>query len=1292
MTKTLQAATFLFFSAVLAFGQSATSLMTGTVTDPTGAAVPAAQVEVVQTDTSLILKAVTDDQGVFALPSVPAGPYRITVSKPGFKTATVSDVQVQSGVPARVPIKLEIGQATETVTVAAGAEIVQTTSAEVSSTLTNRQVTDLPFATRNAVELMVTQAGTATPTNPRSSTINGLPKGALNITIDGMNSQDNMLKSSDGFFSYIMPSVDSLEEVTLTTSAAGVDSTAQGAAQIKFVTRSGTNNYHGGAFYQVRNTALDANYYFNNENKLPRDIVHLRQYGAHIGGPILKNKLFFFGDAELYRLPGTKAYSRTILTDDARNGIYTYKDTSGTVRQVNLYNLVASATVPNGVRPYATTPDPILASTFAQIAKLSANGVVKSNSVTSNDYNTNTLSYQPTGLDKRNFYTGRIDYNLTLKHRLSLVYDYDFYGGFSDFLNNVVPYYPGTGAVLGNDSPVGQSSNRFAGTLSWRATLSPNLTNELRGGINGGTVLFFGQISPGMFSTWKGYNPSFGSGLSGVTATTNPQRRNAPVKDVSDTLSWVKGRHQLSFGGNFDNVGVFQEIANTAQFPGISFGIATNDPIATGSTNLFAAGNFPGATASQLSAAAGLYATLTGRVSSISRNLVLDENSHQYQSGIAPIDRDHLREYGLFAQDVWRIAPTLTLTLGLRYEKQFAFQNVDGTYSQVTYAAAWGLSGIGHLYAPGVLTGIAPTYTKLDPSNTYKIPGLPAPSVGLAWQLPAHEGALGWLFGKTTGSSVLRMGYAIATVREGMNVYTGTYGSNQGLNFSASVDPTNFPQDFGAPGSVLFRDPTLPVRSGLPTSPQYPITPTFSNALYAFDPNLKMGYVQSWNISFQRALSRNMVLDLRYTGNHEVRGWRVYSLNETNIVENGFFNEFQVAANNLAIARATPAGSVSGASTGPNSVNFGNQGLPGQKALTILPIALGTTCCSDTTTANNLALGQAGTLAQNIATNATRMASLQAAGYPINFFKVNGTVGGGSANVVTNNGSSFYDAFTAELNRRMSAGLLIQGSYTFAKALANGATASGTDSSTPFTFRNLALSKQPESFDIRNAIKINSLYELPIGPGRAYFGSVSNKFARKALEGWELSGVARLQSGTPMFFSGFNQFNQNGAGVVLHNITPGQFQSLVGVYKTTAANGQGIVYYLPPPVAGAAAGDNIITNTQAAFQQGNLTPAQVDPTKPYIGPAPAGQLGWNGLFYLPWQRHFDLAMTKRTRIGEHANVEFRAQALNVFNITNFLPNNNIGTSFGQITTAYQDLSGTVDPGGRILEFILRVNF
>src|ERR1022692_2598311 len=196
-------------------------------------------------------------------------------------------------------------------------------------------------------------------------------------------------------------------------------------------------------------------------------------------------------------------------------------------------------------------------------------------------------------------------------------------------------------------------------------------------------------------------------------------------------------------------------------------------------------------------------------------------------------------------------------------------------------------------------------------------------------------------------------------------------------------------------------------------------------------------------------------------------------------------------------------------------------------------------------------LGQAGTLANAIATNASRMTSLTGAGYPANLFVVNPTIAGGGAFVLTNSGSSYYNAGIVEVRRRLSSGVQLQASYTWAKALANAATASATDFSTPTTLRNRNLDKVPEAFDIRNAIKINGIYELPFGPGRRF--NSSNVVARKIIEGWQIAGVARLQSGTPLFLSGLGAFNataSTGGGVVLHNITSSQLQSMIGIHKT----------------------------------------------------------------------------------------------------------------------------------------------
>jgi hypothetical protein len=716
--------------------------------------------------------------------------------------------------------------------------------------------------------------------------------------------------------------------------------------------------------------------------------------------------------------------------------------------------------------------------------------------------------------------------------------------------------------------------------------------------------------------------------------------------------------------------------------PTITFGAATGDPILN---QTFIAANMPQSSATNQTDAAALYSVLTGRVSAITKQLALDEKTKQY-SAVAPVDRNRQREYGLFLQDSWRAARTLTVNVGLRYEKQGTYENLNGLYSRVGYDSLWGVSGVGQLFKPGTLLGTTPSFTSVQGTG-YSTPAMWAPSVGVAWQLPKKEGILGKIFGGREGSSVLRAGYSISTVREGQNLFISLWGANQGLTQNATVSNAATPADFGAAGSVLFRQANLPTKSGLLTTPVYPIPASFNTSLNDFTPNMKLGYVQSWNIGWQRELDKDTVVEFRFTGNHGVHLWRQYNLNEVNIFENGFLDQFRVAQNNLRIARG---GDIN---RNTNINNWGNQGLAGQANVPILQTAIGNT--TDATLANQLWLGQAGGAANGIATNAGRLGNLtgptsracNGAPCPVNLFQVNPTVGSGGSFVETNDGSSYYDALQIELRRRMSRGLALQGSYVFGKSLANTATSSSTSVAQPTTLRNLGVDKVPSGFDIRHAVKANWMYEMPFGRGRALFNG-AHGFLGKAIEGWQVNGVIRIQSGLPFYLNGLATFNQvtNNTGITLNNLTAEELQHMVNIRKVTGTDLRGQVYYLP---------DELIQNSQAAFNVGGRTPADLDKSKPYIGPAPAGQLGWRGGLRQNWNRFFDASLTKRTVIREQMNVEFRATALNVFNMTNFGNNGqyaNMGATFGQVTGAYRDISGTVEPGGRILEFMLRFNF
>jgi hypothetical protein len=1287
-----------------AYAQVTTSgRLTGAVTDAQGAVVPNAQINVKNNETQSLFTATTNKEGSWTLPSVSPGSYTVTVTAAGFKTTVVQDVKVDVGQPTTVNASLETGGVNDQVVVTGGGEVLQTSSATVNSTITGRQISELPFSTRDAMQLVLVLPGTQTPGTPRSSSINGLPKGSLNITIDGINVQDNLLKSSDGFFTSTQAKADAISEVNLSTATPGAESGGQGSAQVRFVTKSGTNEWHGGGFWQHRNTALNSNYYFNNIDALPRDRILLNQVGGNVGGPILKDKFFVFFNYEEFQLPQTYPASRTLLTDKARQGIYTYRDSGGAVREIDLFQLANTAnTTPNflpaHVRPYVTTVDPTIASIIdAFNAGAAKSGTIRERVSRANDFNRLDFDFQTPGENVRRFPTLRLDWNLTEKQHLEFVYNYQYYNSNPDAVNGQLPVVPGTGVVLGQEPTGSILRGVFSGAIALRSELSGNLVNEVRGTLGqGGTVLFSGEMSPALFSHRRGFAMSF-------PFTSNPQtrqtqsRRHTPVWTFYDNLTWIKGSHSWGFGAAFTHIKSFQESFGTQLIPTATFGVASGDPINTNPTSIFTTGNFPGSTQTQRNEAAALYAQLTGRVTQVASSASLDPETRQF--AFQPFrEINYQRELGLYAQDSWRARPSLTLNYGLRWEIDFSPYNKNGVYTTAGYESVFGVSGVDNLFRPGVFANtqlpqfqLATTETRPYDRRLSEF----APSFGLAWTVPTFDN--GWLkrvFGEG-GQTVIRGGYSIAYVREGFNTFHSMWGVNEGPTLTLTTNPTTLntqffvgPDNFRGAGSVLFRDQTLPA-TPLPGNTQFPITAAFGVDFNEWTPNLRMGYVQSWTFGIQRELSKDMAIEFRYVGNHGTKLWRQYELNEVNIFENGFLNEFKIAQENLRLARLAT----------PSSNNFGPQaGVAGTRPIPIIATALGTS--NDSGHATTISRGLAGSLANTIAFNNTFMGRLMDQGLiPFttlsngarvsNFFVVNPLAANSGSFLVTNDGATTYNALQVELRRRLSKGLLIDGSYSFAKSLTNMFASSSSVFSQPRSLRIPGYDKGLSPWDVRNQFKINGIYELPIGPGRSFLGNTRG-FIGKALEGWQIGGVARIQSGTStLITSGRATFNQNDSGFILRNITRRQLQDMIEIRKEP----NGIVFWLP---------QSIIDNTLAAFELGGKTLADLKPNEPHLGPAnDPGQLGERLFLQGPWQQRIDLNVLKRTRITERFNVEFRAQFLNAFNIANFFlssladaSSSGIGAQFGQTRTAFRDItvSGTNDPGGRLIEFQLRLNF
>lgn len=1326
----LAVAVLLLATASIGVGQGSTAgSISGSVVDPSGSVVAHATVTAKNVQTGTESTATTSENGTFDIPQLPRGVYRVTVqAASGFKKAEITSVKVDVGNPTTVNVTLQLGTPQETVTIVGGGEILQTQTPNIGSTITGRQITELPFTSRDALDLVLTLPGTQTPARPRSSTINGLPRGSLTITLDGLPDQAEDSKSNDGFFTFVRPRIDAIEEVSLSSAVPGAESSGDGAVQIRFSTKGGGSEYHGSGYWYHRNTALNANYYFNNISGQPRQAMILNQYGVRMGGPILipkllksREKAFFFFNYEEFRLPGSTARQRNVLTPDAQNGIFKY-GTNGSLSK-DLYALaggVAAAgrdcdpTTP-GNQNCTTTVDPIIGAMLGKIRSSLAQGGVQSLGD-----NQQRFTWNAPANNLRKFSTVRFDFNLTKKHHLENVWNYNVFISTPDQLNSRDSIFPGIPIGIG-----GQYSDRFSDSLALRSTLKSNLVNELRVGIGaGGTVLFFPETSPAPFAELGGFNPSFTVFAPGGNTTTSPasgsssSRNNAPAKVLLDNLSYVKGNHSLNFGTDLAQYNSYSFSLNRV-VPAITFGLNANDPA---NAAMFATSNFPGASATDITNAKNLYALLTGRVTTITANAYTSEVTGKYTYLGDFTQRVRQRTAGFYAQDAWRFRPNLTINAGLRWELQFPFTVLNNNYTIPVggYAGVWGVSGVNNLFKPGTLAG-SPTAFERFPQGkrAYDMDwNNLGPSIGFAWS-PNGTGFMKKLIGES-GQTVVRAGYSIAFVREGSDVMNLVVGGNPGGVLSATRSIALGTLTAG----TLFRNPALLGPPAIPSQPTFPLTAAGgyspADSANAFLPGIRTGYAKSWSVGVQRELSKDTVLELRYVGTRGTDLWHQYNINETNITENGFVNEFRLAQLNY---QAHVASGLCGG-TGQPACSFAYRG-PGTNT-SPLPIILAhfrgvanassASSYTGTITAPSGATINVGNLfadstligflspnnsvarsfAANLYGDADRRALAILAGLPANLFLTNpntpGTGGTSGAFIVDNSGTTAYDALQIEMRRRMSRGLLVQASYTFSKSLSNMYGTSGSVFYTPATLRNRDLDNNLSPFDLTHAFKANWIWELPVGRGQWLFGGANGLVDRLA-GGWAIHGQARLQSG-----STFSLGN-----VQLVGMTAKELQDAVKIRKTTDATGRGVVFFLP---------DDIILNTRRA---NNVTSTGFStlgaPTGRYIAPGGSngciqeftGQCGFSNLIlHGPRLSRFDISVVKKTKVSERVNVEMRAEFLNAFNNINFKigsqtaadtsVTNFSAATFGQTAVAYQDLSTTNDVGGRMVQLVLRINF
>lgn len=1325
--------TFLLVAGPLA-GQAPTGTLRGTTFDKSGARIVGAQITVTDNATGTQYTTQSGVTGEFTIANLNPGSYTATITMPGFRKAVYKDVKIVVSETYTLTSKLEIGVATESVEVVAGQEVIQTETATVGASITGRAITELPFSSRSTLDLATLMPGAATTGRTRQTSFNGLPKGSLNITYDGINAQDNLLKSNDGFFTITRPSIDAVEEFSISTAANGAQDASQGAVQIKMETKRGGNAFHGGVWEYFRNDYLNANYYFNNLAGLPRQVQRLNQFGGKVGGPILKDKLFFFADIDNYTSPQSRSFTRQILTQDAANGLFTYGTaTLQTVAAGNTWTTcVASSTRNNGgaactvnlaafavAKGIGFTPDPAMATILANVESGRSIAGVSTTSVF-NPWLDNAAFNQP-GNSTRRFPDIRLDWNATKNDQISAIYHYSYFNSTPDFLNNFNPFLPSGPLSKLRGS---QISNRNQWTAAWRRNVGATMSNEVRLGLQTALVAFFPDEDPTLYplaSTNLGninVRPVLPAGLfPGTAAAANfqpllnyaAQGRNTPVASILDNFSWARGKHNMSFGGDVTEVRFHQFLNGGRKVQTANISLSSLDPAATP----FTSANFPGISTSALTAVGGLYATLTGHLgpgpvaapNSYSGTISVNPATQQFVPGASNLQAGKQHQFGFYGSDSWRFRQNLTITYGLRWDYQGApYDTLNDSFSLVNgLNDIWGVSGVNNLFKPGTLSGSIPqlqlnngkSWYNTDMSNF-------APSLGLAWQ-PEIKMPLLQKILPGGGKTVLRAGYSISYTREGFNNFNSIAFSNPGIDGQIFANPVSqscatpaAPGTYGAgcmtlSGLLGGQLQSLATNPGsFPASGTFPVVGFTGQSVNAFDPNLRTPRVQSWSAGIQRELGRDTVLEIRYVANHSTGLWRQDNINEVNIFENGFLGEFQKAQANLAANIAGGCGPVQNGKVVPT---FAPIAPCSSNALPIMTAAFGSAASNFasgtfTTFLNN---GAAGAFANTLASTGTFMCNLAgknafpgtncpgsapAVGlFPVNLFVADPHASSGAFR--TYNGSqSTYNALQVEVRRRLSKGLQISGNYTFSKSLTDYYGDSSVNFVSFTSLRDPHHDKGPSPWDLRNAFKADGIYELPFGPGRKW--STGNGFINRIIGGWQVSSINRLQSGRVFLLQSGQggTVNQNDPGVILNGITPKQLQ---GMLSARVVGNQ--VFYFPDSLISG----NGSVNT-SAIQPCN-TPGQLCQRVFLTGPG----------FY-----RADISVAKKTNITERVNFEMRAEALNAFNNVNFffpgdettsVPTVNVSsTSFARITNAFRDPNSTDDNGGRILQLVFRINF
>src|SRR5712692_3647106 len=1143
-----------------ALGQTGTSGISGTVRDVNGAVVPNATVTAKNEATNVSQNQNTTDAGLYAFTSLPVGNYTITVEKSGFKTFKKTGNALEVGTPLTVDAAMEVGQVSETVTVTGGTEQLQTANATIGNVVEQKAIEALPLNGRNPLTLLLLEPGVVQRSAGGAGSgvhVNGSRDRAYNVTIDGIEANESSVPNPVSNLYRLTP--DNVQEYKVTTNNATAEEGRNSGASISVATRSGTSEYHGTGYLFLRNEGFNSNEFFANAQNTPKPLIRMFQPGFEMGGPIRKNKTFFFGSYQYNRIDFTQPIDQTfgvpvVLTATARTGIFRYfvPDPSnplvvgGTTITRNNLALVDPATgipiVPNCsatitvrcIRSYDTRPgtgNNTLGKTLDSVVAGILNPYPLPNNFSTSatgidGLNTAAFLWNPPTAVRGPAYAARVDHNFNANNSMFARYlfsDYNTLKG--DPLNGRPQVFPGDFPRLGE---VFRRTSNLA--ISYRRVFSPRVVNELTVGYGRFGFLFTqGEANP----KWPDIPPYDFSNLSEAYINTPRTARWVTTPQLLDNLSFVHGAHVFRTGVNlrfYRHVDQRGQPGGINVTPSITFSgttrpafITTSGGVTTTNSGFVAAPGITSNDSTNLSAYINNLYGLPAQFRQVYISNLQDDAFLPFKTGdkvTLYAEKHNLDQYNFYFQDEWKVRPNLTLNYGARWE----FNPPANTSPQANvYVASTPITGTPLPATPKVDTPGAVSFVPAKHWYEGDFKWAIGPRFGLAWSPDFKSGFLHSIFGDSS-KSVIRLGYGIAFDTISSFQVTAAAGRIPGLvqSCTTTFSRTSNPQAFNSitPGCAsspaIFTSLNSSITGGFPTllppptvKPSAFLTPPQqlninSPPITVFAPHMQLPTVHQWNLSIQRELPWGMVMEAAYIGRRGEHLFMAYDANQIN--PGPILPSFLIMQRNAAIAGCRPSGTTTaGAACGTTPPLLGQLTAAGLSATAAADIL------NQSATLTDLQFNAAGSFAQRIEDNTLAL-------------KLRPNQQFARITYLDNGGDSNYHAAQFTLRRRFSSGLGLSMAYTFGKSIDNqsvdpvGANSAGalstTNSRTPTDIRNFRDERGRSDFDRTQVVQAASVWELPVGRGKRFLRS-SHGFVNHILGDSTINSIFTFMTGGP---------------------------------------------------------------------------------------------------------------------------------------------------------------------------------